>query len=98
MSETSAEIFAESSKLSMVVNPGHEPTSNVPADTTRSPDAIEADIEKQEDIIVRYSAAVLEETGKPAQRQLDAKPYWDLKYKLSHYLQEHRYALAKGNA
>ncbi len=95
--ETSAQIFAESAALSMVVNPGHTPVSVTPRDTTRSPDMIHQDILTQEDIIARYSAAILAETGKSVVYLLDARNYWALKYKNAHFIQEHAEAVFKGN-
>ena len=96
MSESSAQIFAEASKLPMVVNPGHSPTSTNPADTTRSPEAIEADFETMEGIIARYRDALMAETNNKWP-PLDANPYWSLRYKLAHYGTEHRFAVEKGN-
>jgi hypothetical protein len=60
MSETSAEIFAQS--LPMVSNP--------PRSTTRTPDEVEADIVAQKDVLHRYTAALKAEgTWPPARRK-----------------------------
>jgi hypothetical protein len=95
MSETSEQIFAEASKLSMVVNPGQSPQSNVPAETTRSPSAIETDYMTINDIVNRYEAACIAEHGKCP--PLDAGPWWALHYKRAHFGQEHYWAVEKGN-
>jgi hypothetical protein len=84
MSETSAEIFAQS--LPMVSNP--------PRSTTRTPDEVEADIVAQKDMLHRYTAAMKAEGTWPP---LDAKPLDSLHYVLSNFIYEHAYAYRNAN-
>ena len=95
MSETAAEVFAEASRLSMITNPATQ--SRNPYDTTRSPDRIEEDVVTMDDILARYDAACLAETGKKGEQQVDANPYWNMRYKLFHFEREFRVASKKGN-
>lgn len=88
-------IYAEAAGISQVVNPGHTPESVNARDTTRTPDQIEVDIKHMHEIMDRYDAAVRAATGCPY--LTDGKPYWNLRYQLSHYIYEHNKAVKKGN-